>query len=235
MRKVSLPENSLYGGLLTQAAILKVTANGTSTSPVIRGAWIMERIMGDPPPPPPAAVPAVEPDIRGATTIREQLAQHTRDPVCAACHARFDPVGFALEDFDIMGAFRTRYRSLAKGEKVTGIDRAGHDYTYFVAGPIDSHGQLRDGRMFQNIRELKQLLVAEPRQLARNLVQQLVVYATGTAVRFSDRSDVEAILDECAPDGYRTRDLLESVVRSPIFLGRDQPQNILTSGRKKLP
>lgn len=223
MRKVTLPAESPYGGLLTQAAILKVTANGTATSPVIRGAWIMERVMGNPPPPPPPTVPAVEPDIRGATTIREQLAQHTRDPVCAACHARFDPVGFALEDFDIMGAFRTRYRSLAKGEKVTGIDRAGHDYTYFVAGPTDSQGQLHNGQTFQNIRELKQLLIAEPRQLARNLVQQLIVYATGTPVRFSDRPVVEAILDECQPNGYRTRDLLESVVRSSIFPGREQP------------
>ncbi|WP_417388787.1 DUF1588 domain-containing protein [Gimesia sp.] len=223
MRKVDLPAESPYGGLLTQAAILKVTANGTTTSPVIRGAWIMERVLGNPPPPPPPSVPAVEPDIRGATTIREQLAQHTRDPVCAACHARFDPVGFALEDFDIMGAFRTRYRSLAKGEKVTGIDRAGHDYTYFIAGPTDSRGQLRNGQTFQNIRELKQLLLAEPRQLARNLVQQLIVYATGTPVRFSDRPVVEAILDECGPNGYRTRDLLESVVRSSIFLGREQP------------
>lgn len=235
MRKVVLPDDSLYGGLLTQAAILKVTANGTTTSPVIRGAWIMERIMGDPPPPPPAAVPAVEPDIRGATTIREQLARHTKDPVCAACHARFDPVGFALEDFDVMGAFRTRYRSLAKGEKMTGIDRAGHDYTYFVAGPTDSSGRLRDGRTFQNIQELKQLLVSEPRQLARNLVEQLIVYATGTPVRFSDRPDVEAILNNCQSNGYRARDLLEAVVRSPIFLGRDQPQNTLTSERKKLP
>lgn len=235
VRKVALPENSLYGGLLTQAAILKVTANGTTTSPVIRGAWIMERIMGDPPPPPPPTVPAVEPDIRGATTIREQLARHTKDPACAACHARFDPVGFALEDFDIMGAFRTRYRSLAKGEKVTGIDRAGHDFTYYVAGPTDSEGRLQDGRTFKNIRELKQLLVAEPRQLARNLVEQLIVYATGAPVRFSDRPVVEAILNECRSNGYRARDLLEAVVRSPIFLGRDQPQNTLTIRGKKLP
>ncbi len=224
MRKVSLPDASLYGGLLTQAALLKVTANGTTTSPVIRGAWIMERIMGNPPPPPPPTVPAVEPDIRGATTIREQLALHTKDPSCATCHARFDPVGFALEDFDVMGAFRTRYRSLAKGEKVTGIDRAGHDYIYFVAGPTDSSGTLRDGSAFKNIQELKQLLVTEPRQLARNLVQQLVVYATGTPVRFSDRPVVEAILNECQPQGYRTRDLLESLVRSPIFLGSPLPQ-----------
>lgn len=221
LRRVALPANSPYGGLITQGAILKVTANGTTTSPVIRGAWIMERIMGEPPPPPPPSVPAVEPDIRGAKTIRDQLAQHTRDPVCANCHARFDPVGFALENYDIMGAWRNRYRSLGQGEKVTGIDRAGHDYAYFIAGPVDAGGQLRDGRAFQNIQELKQLLVQNPRQLARNFLQQLTVYATGTPVRFSDRPVIESILDQCEPDQYRVRDLLLALVQSRIFLGTE--------------
>ena len=184
LRRVTLPPSSPYGGVLTQAAIMKVTGNGTTTSPVLRGAWVMERIMGDPPPPPPASVPAVEPDIRGATTIREQLARHTSDVSCAACHARFDPVGFALESFDIMGAWRERYRSLGSGEEVTGIDRAGHDFAYRVAGPIDAGGRLRDGREFADIEDLKAILESEPRQLAYNLLQQLTVYATGTPVRF---------------------------------------------------
>ena len=221
LRRTPLPASSPYGGLLAQAAIMKVTANGTTTSPVLRGAWIMERIMGDPPPPPPTSVPAVEPDIRGATTIREQLARHTKDPVCAACHARFDPVGFALENFDIMGAWRQRYRSLGSGEKVTGIDRAGHAFAYHVAGPIDASGQLKDGQKFRDIQELKQILMAGPRQLARNLLYQLTVYATGTPVRFSDRPAIEAILDQCSVNGYRTRDLLQALIQSPIFLGSD--------------
>lgn len=219
LRRVSLSKESPYGGLITQGAILKITANGTTTSPVVRGAWIMERIMGEPPPPPPPAVPAVEPDIRGATTIREQLAKHTSDPVCAKCHARFDPVGFALENFDIMGAWRNRYRSLAKGEKITGIDRAGHDYVYRIAGSVDASGRLRDGSPFANIQELKSLLAAKPRQLARNYLHQLTVYATGTPVRFSDRPVIESILDQCADQGYRTRDLLHALVQSRIFLG----------------
>ncbi|QDV52228.1 DUF1592 domain-containing protein [Gimesia fumaroli] len=221
LRLVSLPASSPYGGLLTQAAMMKVTANGTTTSPVLRGAWIMERIMGDPPPPPPTSVPAVEPDIRGATTIREQLARHTKDPVCAACHARFDPVGFALENFDIMGARRQRYRSLGRGEKITGIDRAGHAFAYHVAGAIDASGQLRDGRKFRDIQELKQILMADPRQLARNLIHQFTVYTTGVPVRFSDRPAIEAILDQCSANGYRTRDLLQALVQSRIFLGSD--------------
>jgi hypothetical protein len=220
MRKVALAKSSPYGGLLTQGAVLRVTSNGTTTSPVIRGAWIMARIMGEPPPPPPPSVPAVEPDIRGAKTIRDLLAMHTKSKTCAACHARFDPVGLALENFDIMGAWRDRYRGLEKGERVTGIDRAGHDFAYTLAGPVDSAGTLLDGRSFKNIADLKAILAGNPRQLARNLLRQFTVYATGSPVRFSDRAEIEAILDEGQPSGYRVRDLLRGFVCSRIFLGQ---------------
>lgn len=221
MRKVALPEGSPLGGLLTQAAILKVTANGTSTSPVIRGAWIMERLIGQPPPPPPASVPAVEPDIRGAKTIRDLLALHTKSEACASCHARFDPVGLALENFDILGGWRTRYRGIEQGERISGIDRAGHDFAYTLAEPIDPSGKLLDGRQFQNIRDLKTLLASNPRQLARNLLYQFTLYSTGTPVRFADRAEIESLLDACAADGYRTRDLLHALVQSKIFLGQE--------------
>ncbi len=222
LQKVALPPDSPYGGLLTQGAILKVTANGTSTSPVVRGAWVMERLIGEPPPPPPKAVPAVEPDIRGAKTIRDLLALHTKDEACAACHARFDPVGLALENFDILGARRTQYRSLTGEKMVTGIDRAGHDFAYATASTVDASGQLRDGRQFQNIDDLKALLIANPRQLARNLLHQFTVYSTGTPVRFSDRSKIERLLDQCEEDGYRVRDLLHAFVQSEIFLGHQE-------------
>ncbi len=224
MRPVKLPAGSPLGGLLTQAAILKVTANGTTTSPVIRGAWIMERLIGEPPPPPPAKVPAVEPDIRGAKTIRELLAMHTKVASCAGCHARFDPVGLALENFDILGAWRTRYRGMEEGESVAGIDRAGHDFAYTLAGPVDASGKLLDGRAFRDIGELKAILAERPRQLARNLVHQFTVYATGSPVRFSDRPEVEAILDAHAATGFRVRDLMVSLVRSRIFLGPTEVQ-----------
>ena len=219
MRKVALPKDSPLGGLLTQAAILKVTANGTTTSPVIRGAWIMERLIGEPPPPPPPSVPAVEPDIRGAKTIRDLLALHTKSKSCAACHAKFDPVGLALENFDILGGWRTRYRGLEQGERVAGIDRAGHDFAYTLADAVDPSGQLLDGRRFQNIRELKAHFAANPRQLARNLLHQFTIYATGTPVRFSDRPEIEGMLDACAKDGYRVRDLLHALIQSRIFMG----------------
>jgi hypothetical protein len=219
MRKVSLPAGSPLGGLLTQAAILKVTSNGTTTSPVVRGAWVMERIIGEPPPPPPAKVPAVEPDIRGAKSIRDLLARHTQDQSCANCHARFDPAGFALENFDILGGWRQRYRGLELGDKVAGIDRAGHDFSYTLADVVDASGKLRDGLKFADVRELKAHFAAQPRQLARNLLHQFVLYATGTPVRFADRPKIEAILDACAQDEYRVRDLLHGFIQSPLFRG----------------
>src|SRR6185295_4487116 len=116
-RRVSLPADSVRGGIMTQASVLKVTANGTTTSPVLRGKWINERILGFEIPPPHASVPAVEPDVRGATTIREQLDKHRADESCAACHRNIDPPGFALESFDVLGGYRERYRAIAsKGQ-----------------------------------------------------------------------------------------------------------------------
>src|SRR5262249_28183387 len=111
VRKVNLPENSLRGGVLTQGALLKVTANGTTTSPIVRGAWVMDRLLNQPPPAPPSSVPAIEPDTRGVTTIREQLVRHRADAACASCHAKFAPAGCALEQFDVIGGFRERYRA----------------------------------------------------------------------------------------------------------------------------
>src|SRR4029078_9452320 len=104
------------GGVLTMAGVMKVTANGTTTSPVLRGAWVLDRILGTPPPKPTVDSAAVEPDIRGATTIRAQLAKHRERPECASCHAKIDPPGFALERFDVIGGWRDSSRSVGKGE-----------------------------------------------------------------------------------------------------------------------
>ncbi len=219
MRKIAVPEGSPFGGLLTQAAVLKVSANGTNTSPVVRGAWVMERLIGQPPPPPPPSVPAVEPDIRGAKTIRDLMALHTKEKSCAGCHAKFDPVGLALESFDILGGWRTRYRGIEKGERITGIDRAGHDFSYTLATNVDPSGKLIDGRTFNDVHALKAILAANPRQLARNLLHQFTVYATGTPVRYSDRREIESMLDACEKDGYRVQDLMLALVGSEIFTG----------------
>jgi len=219
VRKVKLPPGSPFGGILTQGAILKISANGTNTSPVIRGAWVMDRIIGQPPPAPPPGVPAVEPDIRGAKTIRDLLDLHKKSPTCAACHAKFDPVGLALENFDVMGGWRTRYRGTAEGDHQKGIDPAGHDYDFTFAGAVDSSGKLLDGKTFKDVHDLKAIFAANPRQLARNLLHQFTVYATGVPVRFADRPEIEAILDRCAAQGYRVRDLLHGFIASNIFRG----------------
>src|SRR6185503_19150256 len=130
MRRVKLPSDSPRGGFMTQASVLKITANGTTTSPVLRGKWIMERILGiDIPPPPPVA--AVEPDIRGAVTIRQQLDKHRADASCAACHSKMDPPGFALENFDVMGAWRDRYRGVDKdAPAVKGLGKNGQPFEF---------------------------------------------------------------------------------------------------------
>jgi hypothetical protein len=223
LRKVPVPEGSPYGGILTQGAVLKVSANGSSTSPVIRGAWVAERLLGQPPPPPPPSVPAVEPDIRGAKTIRDLLALHTKSQSCAACHAKFDPYGLALENFDVLGGWRTRYRGVEEGEPISGVDRAGHDFRYTLSSPVDAGGQLPDRRKFSGIHQLKSQLASDSRLLARNLLHQFTVYSTGTPVRFSDRAEIEAVLDACAPGGYRVCDLLVALVCSRIFRGPNTP------------
>jgi mono/diheme cytochrome c family protein len=217
IRRVKLPADSVRGGLMTQASVLKVTANGTTTSPVIRGAWIMERVLGKPPPPPPASVPAVDPDTRGATTIREQLAKHRTQQTCAACHAKMDPAGFALESFDVMGGWRDRYRALGDGAPEKGIGKNGQRFTFHPGPPVDCSGELPDGRRFTDVRELKKMLLSDERQVARNLARQLIVYATGAPVRFGDRAKVEAILDRTAPRQFGVRSLVHEIVQSELF------------------
>jgi len=217
IRRVELPPDSPRGGILTQASVLKVTANGTTTSPVLRGVWINERILGKPVPPPPPGVPAVEPDTRGATTIREQLAQHRSQPVCKSCHARIDPAGFALESFDVAGGWRDRYRALGDGEKAPGIGKGGHLFEFHYAKPVDASGTLPDGRSFSGIRELKTLLLADERQLARNVASQLVTYSTGAPVRFGDRPQIETILDQSKPSQYGVASVIQAIVQSDLF------------------
>lgn len=217
IRRVQLPPNSVRGGLLTQASVLKVTANGTTTSPVVRGAWMMERILGKPVPPPPAGVAAVEPDVRGATTMRQQLAQHRDNPSCNVCHAKIDPAGFALENFDVFGGWRDQYRALAEGEKAPGIGKNGQRFAFRYIQPVDASGALPGGGRFQDARELKQLLLKDERQIARNLTAQLLVFATGAPVQFSDRPKVEAILDRAANKGYGVKTLIQLIIESELF------------------
>src|SRR5262249_33970216 len=153
------------GGVLTMASVLKVTANGTTTSPVTRGAWVLERILGTPPPKPPPDVPSVVPDIRGATTIRQQLAKHRSVASCAACHAKIDPPGFALENYDVIGGWREYYRATGNGKPIL---VEGRKMPYFQGQKVDP-ADVFQGQPFRNIDDLKQLLLKDKDQLARSL------------------------------------------------------------------
>jgi len=218
MRRVTLPKDSVRGGLMTQASVLKVTANGTTTSPVIRGVWIMERILGYRTAPP-AGVPAIEPDIRGAVTIRQQLDKHRADAMCAACHKKIDPPGFALESFDVMGGWRERYRAFADGVKPeSGIGMSGQPFAFRYGLPVDSAGALENGLSFKDIHEFKQLLLDhEERTVARNVVGQLATYATGAPIGFTDRGQVEGILDQTRDSGWGVRSIVHGIVQSNMF------------------
>jgi len=217
MRRVELPADSLRGGFLTQASVLKVTANGTTTSPVLRGKWIVERILGiDIPPPPPVA--AVEPDIRGAVTIREQLARHREDASCASCHRKMDPPGFALESFDVLGGWRERYRAIDEDKPaLRGLGKNGQPFAFHLALPVDASGELPDGRPFRDIRDFKLLVRQDEAALARNFARQLLLFATGAPAHFSDRPEVERILAETRGDSHGLRSLVHAVVQSRLF------------------
>ena len=218
MRRVSLPAASVRGGVMTQAIVLKVTANGTTTSPVVRGKWITERILGRVVPPPPSSVEAVDPDTRGAVTIRQQLDKHRADKSCAACHKKIDPPGFALENFDVMGGWRDHYRGDGKDQvPAFGLGKNGWPFDFHYALPVDSRGQLSDGQKFNDVREFKLLLLQDEAQIARSLTRHLVVYATGAPIRFSDRAAVERILEQTKSDQYGVRRLVHAIVESDLF------------------
>ncbi len=219
IRRVSLPADSHRGGFITQAGVLKVTANGTTTSPVKRGAWMMKKIVGRPPGPPPGDVPAIEPDLTGTTTIREMLAAHRDNQACAGCHALIDPPGFALENYDVIGGWQQRYRSLDEnGIPVQPSETwTGRRVGYTWGPEVDASGVLADGRTFQNLVEYRQLLLQDRRALAENLLSQLTVYATGTPIEFADRADREQLLSKVAAGDFGVRALIHALVQSPLF------------------
>jgi hypothetical protein len=213
-RKTKLPEGSHRGGVLTMAAVMKVTANGTSTSPVTRGAWVLERILGTPPPKPPENIAALEPDTRGATTIREQLAKHRQIETCATCHRLIDPPGFALESFDVIGGYREHYRTHGNGKPVF-ID--GRRMIYLEGKAIDPSDTLLDGRRFANVDEFKRLLLDDREQFARALTTKLVTYATGGPPEPSDRPQIDAIVKAVDAKGNGFRTLIHEIVQSDLF------------------
>ncbi|HSI37149.1 MAG TPA: DUF1592 domain-containing protein [Tepidisphaeraceae bacterium] len=214
-RRVKLPPESHRGGVLTMAATLKVTANGTATSPVLRGAWVLDKVLGTPPSPPPPNVGTIEPDTRGTSTIREQLAKHRQLESCASCHVKMDPPGFALESFDVIGGYREFYRATGNGKPVV-ID--GKRMPYLHGKPVDPSDVLPDGRKFANVDELKQHLLADQDKFARGLTVKLATYATGGAPERVDGEKVDAIVKRVASKGYGLRTLVKEIVGSELFL-----------------
>jgi hypothetical protein len=218
IRRVALPPDSPRGGFLTQAAVLKVTANGTTTSPVPRGAFVLARLLGQPPDPPPPNVPAVEPDVRGASTIREELDKHRSDAACAGCHAKIDPPGFALESFDVIGGYRTRYRSIGLGDPAPRGSIDPFIGISFKLGPaVDPSGVLPGDRKFAGIKELQNLLAADPHRLLKNLAEQFAVYSTGRELAFGDREAIAAIVAKTEKAGGGIRTLVHELIASPLF------------------
>jgi hypothetical protein len=219
-RRVALPAEAHRGGVLTHASVLKVTADGTKTSPILRGKWVLERILGQPPAPPPPNVPAIEPDIRGATTIRQQLDKHRNTEACNACHRHIDPPGFALEAYDVIGGWREFYRSsVYKREAVMPL--ANYPGRTVVRGAaVETDGLTPTGRPFRNLDDYKQLLLADPDQLARCLAEKLLVYATGAELQFADREVVEQLVAQSRRENYGFRSLVHAVLQSRAFLSK---------------
>lgn len=198
-RRIQLKDLSRRGGILTQASVLTVSSYATRTSPVLRGKWILENILNAPPPAPPAGVPPLsEEDAGRAMTLRQKLEEHRKNPTCASCHARMDPLGFGLENFDAIGRWRT------------------HD----GEAPIDSSGILPNGRSFNGPGELKQIVLQQRDAFTWGLTEKMLTYALGRGVERYDRQVIREIAGRTATDNYRISRLITEIVRSLPFQNR---------------
>jgi hypothetical protein len=197
-RRVALPAESPRRGLLGHGSILTVTSPAIRTSPVIRGKWILNTVLGAPPPDPPPNVPALseQRNQTRAPTMRERMAQHRNNPACSNCHAMIDPAGFALEHFDATGKWREVDESF---------------------NPIDASGALPDGRKFTGVAELREALAARPERFVHTLTERLLTYALGRGLEHYDMPAVRKILKETAPDGYRLHAIVAGIVKSFPF------------------
>jgi hypothetical protein len=205
-QRVSIAGNHQRGGLLGMAGVLTVSANGVETSPVIRGVWVSENILGIKPPPPPDVVPAIESDVSGATTIRDRLAKHRADPTCAECHRKIDPLGFSLEAFDPIGRWRDTYPK-PKGKA--------------PAPKIDSTGEFSSGKTYADFHDFKTILVADRTDaFTRHLIEEVLSYATGRHMEPIDDSVIEDIFQAVKKDGYGLRTLVVESLASEIFRSR---------------
>jgi hypothetical protein len=200
-RRVSLPDDRRRG-ILGQGSVLLVTSHPIRTSPVLRGKWILTNILGTPPPDPPANVPPLketEPGERVTLSVRELMAQHRKNPVCAACHSMIDPAGFALENFDAVG----KWRDTDDSDK-----------------PVDATGELPDGTRFNGITEFRQALVSQPERFVNTLTEKLLTYALGRGLTYQDAPYVRKIRNAAAPSNYRLSSIIYGIIQSDPFLMR---------------
>jgi len=202
-RRVSLPNHDQRGGLLAQGALLATTSYPDRTSPVLRGKFLLNNILGLPVPPPPAGVDTNLTDKPGTTpkTIREKLAQHRTSPTCNGCHSVIDPLGFTLENFDVIGGWRT-------------VDEAGR--------PVDATGETLGGAKIEGLRGLRALLLDDPEQFPRTVTEKLMAYALGRRVEYYDRPAIRKIVHDAAAQNYRWSSLVIGIVKSPSFLMRSR-------------
>ena len=201
-RRVTLPDREQRGGLLGHGGLLALTSYPTRTSPVLRGKWLLDTILGAPPPSPPADVPALPERGEGGrtTTVRERLERHRQAPACATCHASIDPPGFALEQFDGLGVWRT-------------ADEFGN--------PIDATATMPNGRSVTGMAGLRALLLERPEQFAGTVTEKLLSYALGRGLEHTDKPTVRAVVRNAAADDYRWSALIAGIVKSPAFLMRN--------------
>lgn len=203
-QRVSLEGNRQRGGVLGMAGVLTVSANGVDTSPVTRGVWVMENILGISPPPPPAAVPEIESDVRGATTIRERLAKHAADKSCRECHRKIDPLGFALESFGPIGQWRDYYPGSKKPRP-----------------KIDPTGEFSNGDSYSDFAEFREFLAKNRKDIfTRALIEKLLIYATGRHIEPGDYAEIEAILKKVQAENYGLRTMVSEVSSSHAFRSR---------------
>ncbi len=199
-RKVEL-DGVQRGGVMTHGAILTLSSYATRTSPVLRGKWVLENLLGTPPPPPPPDIPALEEKDLGSTaSVRQRLEQHRANPACAVCHNQMDPIGFGLENYDAAGRWRT------------------HDGKFAV----DSSGKLPGGQTFDKPQDLRRIMRDTPEAFTRNFVEKMMTYALGRGLEPSDRQAVGAIQQRLAANGYRFATLLEAILESPAFRQRQK-------------
>jgi cytochrome c553 len=210
-RRVSLDKTkTVRGGLLTQASIHAVTSNGTVTSPVARGTWLLEKFLGTPAPPPPPDVPPIEPDIRGATTIKEQLSKHRETAACASCHKKIDPLGFALENFDVTGGWRDNYRALVEPKPKARAKLSDGP----AVQPADEWAGV--GR-FASFQEFRDLVKKRDHLVIENLTHQLATFALGRAPGFADREPLKTIATKARGNQSGMKSLVLDLISSPVF------------------